>query len=81
MAHEQGTLKNLLKRTYLKHWVGKGSSEHENEFHQGTTESSSVNRKISMDLARFIQILFLFYVQLSDLIVTLMFVMLHKMSA
>ncbi|KAH7653922.1 hypothetical protein IHE45_19G110700 [Dioscorea alata] len=52
VAHEQGTLKNLLKRTYLKHWVGKGSSEHEYEFHQGTTESSSVNRKISMDLAR-----------------------------
>lgn len=52
VAHEQGKLKNLLKRTYLKHWVRKGSSEHENEFHQGTTESSSVNNKISMDLAR-----------------------------
>ncbi|KAJ0973688.1 hypothetical protein J5N97_015653 [Dioscorea zingiberensis] len=53
-VHEQeGKLKNLFKRTYLRHWIGKGFSEHENEFSQGSTESSSVNKKIfSMDLAR-----------------------------
>lgn len=49
---QEGKLKNLLKRTYLNRWIRKGHNEHDVDAHANTDESSSINKKNSVDFAR-----------------------------
>ncbi|XP_010942768.2 uncharacterized protein [Elaeis guineensis] len=53
--HErEGRLKNLLKKTYLKRWMGNDHSQHDGDSYGSSGEGNSNNKKDlkSMDLAR-----------------------------
>lgn len=52
----EGRLKNLLKKTYLKRWMGNDRSQHDTDIYGSSSESNSTNKKDykSMDFARFI---------------------------
>ncbi|XP_020241280.1 myosin-2 heavy chain isoform X2 [Asparagus officinalis] len=55
IVHEQeGKLKNILKRSYMKWWIGKGLNEQEIDVHGSTDESSTTSKRniYPADLAR-----------------------------
>lgn len=69
-VHErEGRLKNLLKKTYLKRWMGNDHSQHDTDIYGSSGESNPTNKKDfkSMDFARFIVMLIVLYQERHDL--------------